>query len=191
MSSGPARSVQVVAVGNSTVLASEVISLPDQSATFTYGAGQATDNVLALINRAVEGVFWLFYAGPCLGGPSFICFGDAWFCTVRLDVTAAPRFCGGVVLRQILKMYRVRTGRRRCSAKEIPAQASLDESFGPCGLGRICGFCGTAEAVLFPLNSAASCAEGENGAVGGWGAENLSIRRNYTNRCMCMQAGQI
>jgi hypothetical protein len=27
--------------------------------------------------------------------------------------------------------------------------------------------------------------------VGGWGAENLSIGRNYTNRCMCMQAGQI
>jgi hypothetical protein len=34
-----------------------VISLPNQSAAFTYGAGQATDNVLGLINRAVEGVF--------------------------------------------------------------------------------------------------------------------------------------
>jgi uncharacterized membrane protein len=54
---GGTYSVQVVAVGQSTVLASEVISLPDQSATFTYAAGQATDNVLGLINRAVEGVF--------------------------------------------------------------------------------------------------------------------------------------
>ena len=54
---GGTYSVQVVAVGNSTVLASEVISLPNQSATFTYAAGQATDNVLGLINRAVEGVF--------------------------------------------------------------------------------------------------------------------------------------
>jgi hypothetical protein len=54
---GGTYSVQVVAVGNSTVLGSEVISLPNQSATFTYAAGQATDNVLGLINRAVEGVF--------------------------------------------------------------------------------------------------------------------------------------
>lgn len=54
---GGTYSVQVVAAGKSTVLASEVISLPNQSATFTYAAGQATDNVLALINRAVEGVF--------------------------------------------------------------------------------------------------------------------------------------
>jgi hypothetical protein len=54
---GGTYSVQVVAAGNNTVLASEVISLPDQSATLTYAAGQATDNVLGLINRAVEGVF--------------------------------------------------------------------------------------------------------------------------------------
>jgi hypothetical protein len=49
--------VQVVVAGKSTVLASEVISLPDQSATFTYAAGEATDNVLGLMNSAVEGVF--------------------------------------------------------------------------------------------------------------------------------------
>jgi hypothetical protein len=54
---GGTYSVQVVAAGNSTVLASEVINLPNQSATFTYAAGEATDNVLGLINRAVEGVF--------------------------------------------------------------------------------------------------------------------------------------
>jgi hypothetical protein len=54
---GGTYSVQVVAVGNNTVLASEVISLPDQSATFTYAAGEATDNVLGLMNSAVEGVF--------------------------------------------------------------------------------------------------------------------------------------
>jgi len=50
-------SVQVVAAGNSTVLASETIGLPGQPAAFTYAAGQATDNVLGPINRTVEGVF--------------------------------------------------------------------------------------------------------------------------------------
>jgi hypothetical protein len=49
--------VQVVVEGNSTVLASEVITLGNQSATFTYAAGEATDNVLGLINRTVQGVF--------------------------------------------------------------------------------------------------------------------------------------
>jgi hypothetical protein len=49
--------VQVVVEGNSIVLASEVITLGNQSATFTYAAGEATDNVLGLINRTVQGVF--------------------------------------------------------------------------------------------------------------------------------------
>jgi uncharacterized protein DUF4397 len=49
--------VQVVVEGSSTVLASEVITLGNQSATFTYAAGEATDNVLGLINRTVQGVF--------------------------------------------------------------------------------------------------------------------------------------
>jgi hypothetical protein len=48
--------VQVVAVGT-TVLGSEQIGLADQSATFTYAAGEAANNSVRLINRTVQGVF--------------------------------------------------------------------------------------------------------------------------------------
>jgi hypothetical protein len=49
--------VQVVATGSTTVLASEQIDLADQSATFTYAAGEAANNSVGLINRAVRDVF--------------------------------------------------------------------------------------------------------------------------------------
>jgi len=49
--------VQVVATGSTTVLASETIGLPDQSATFTYAAGEAANNSLGLINKTVQDVF--------------------------------------------------------------------------------------------------------------------------------------
>jgi hypothetical protein len=49
--------VQVVAVGSSTLLASEQIGVADQSATFTYAAGEATNNVLGLVSKTVQGVF--------------------------------------------------------------------------------------------------------------------------------------
>jgi hypothetical protein len=49
--------VQVVIVGQDTVLASVQIGLPDQSATFSYAAGEATNNILGLINRTVLDVF--------------------------------------------------------------------------------------------------------------------------------------
>jgi hypothetical protein len=49
--------VQVVAAGSSTVLASEQISLADQSATFTYAAGESSNNSVRLISRTVQEVF--------------------------------------------------------------------------------------------------------------------------------------
>jgi hypothetical protein len=49
--------VQVVAAGGTTVLASEQIDLADQSATFTYAGGEAANNSVGLINRAVRDVF--------------------------------------------------------------------------------------------------------------------------------------
>jgi hypothetical protein len=49
--------VQVVATGSATVLASEQIDLADQSATFTYAAGEAANNSVGLINRVVRDVF--------------------------------------------------------------------------------------------------------------------------------------
>jgi len=49
--------VQVVAAGSTTVLASEQIDLADQSATFTYASGEAANNSVGLINRAVRDVF--------------------------------------------------------------------------------------------------------------------------------------
>ncbi|HKM46827.1 MAG TPA: DUF4397 domain-containing protein [Terriglobales bacterium] len=49
--------VRVVAVGSTTVLASEQIDLADQSATFTYAAGEEVNNSVGLINRAVRDVF--------------------------------------------------------------------------------------------------------------------------------------
>jgi hypothetical protein len=49
--------LQVVASGSTTALASEQITLADQSATFTYAAGQAANNSVALINREIRDVF--------------------------------------------------------------------------------------------------------------------------------------
>jgi len=49
--------VQVFAVGSTTVLASEQIFLADQSVTFTYAAGEAANNSVGLVNRAVRDVF--------------------------------------------------------------------------------------------------------------------------------------
>ena len=49
--------LQVVASGSTTVLASEDIGLPAQSATFTYAAGEATNNSIGLINRTIKDVF--------------------------------------------------------------------------------------------------------------------------------------
>jgi Domain of unknown function (DUF4397) len=50
-------SVQVVVVGSNTVLASEQIGLANESATFTYAAGESTNNILGLVNRSVQEVF--------------------------------------------------------------------------------------------------------------------------------------
>jgi hypothetical protein len=49
--------VQVTASGSTTVLTSEQIDLTDQSATFSYAAGEASNNSVGLINRAVRDVF--------------------------------------------------------------------------------------------------------------------------------------
>jgi hypothetical protein len=49
--------VQVVVDGSATVLASETISLADQSATFTYAAGEAANSSVSLINKTVLGLF--------------------------------------------------------------------------------------------------------------------------------------
>jgi|CZKY01.1.fsa_nt_gi hypothetical protein len=49
--------VQVVAVGGTTVLASEQVFVADQSATFTYAAGEAANNSVGLINRTIRDVF--------------------------------------------------------------------------------------------------------------------------------------
>ncbi|MGO8985640.1 MAG: DUF4397 domain-containing protein [Terriglobales bacterium] len=49
--------VQVIASGSTTVLASEQMGLADQSATFTYAAGEAANNSVGLINRVVKEVF--------------------------------------------------------------------------------------------------------------------------------------
>jgi len=49
--------LQVVASGSTTVLASEQIALANQSATFTYAAGEAANNSVGLINREIRDVF--------------------------------------------------------------------------------------------------------------------------------------
>jgi hypothetical protein len=49
--------LQVVASGTTMVLASEQISFADQSATFTYAAGEAANNSVGLINREIRDVF--------------------------------------------------------------------------------------------------------------------------------------
>jgi len=49
--------IQVTASGSTTVLTSEQIDLTNQSATFTYSAGEASNNSVGLINRTVRDVF--------------------------------------------------------------------------------------------------------------------------------------
>jgi hypothetical protein len=49
--------LQVFAAGGTTVLTSQNISLTDQSATFSYATGEATNNSVGLVNRAVRDVF--------------------------------------------------------------------------------------------------------------------------------------
>jgi hypothetical protein len=49
--------VQVFASGSTTVLTSQNISLTDQSATFSYAAGEAANNSVGLVNRTVRDVF--------------------------------------------------------------------------------------------------------------------------------------
>jgi len=49
--------VQVTANDSTTVLASEEIGLPDQSASFVYATGEAANGFVALINRTVRDVF--------------------------------------------------------------------------------------------------------------------------------------
>jgi len=49
--------VSVVATGSTTVLVTEQIVLANESATFTYAAGQSANSSVGLINKAVPGVF--------------------------------------------------------------------------------------------------------------------------------------
>lgn len=49
--------VQVTAAGSTTVLASEQIVMGDQSADFTYAAGETSNNSIALVTKIVRGVF--------------------------------------------------------------------------------------------------------------------------------------
>jgi hypothetical protein len=49
--------VQVVASGTATVLTSQNISLPDQSATFSYAVGESANNSVGLVNRTIRDVF--------------------------------------------------------------------------------------------------------------------------------------
>ena len=49
--------VQVTAGGSTTLVASETITLPDQSVTLTYAAGESANNSVGLVNRTVRDVF--------------------------------------------------------------------------------------------------------------------------------------
>lgn len=49
--------VQITAVGSTTVLTSEQISLPDQSVTYSYACGEAVNNSVGLVNRTIRDVF--------------------------------------------------------------------------------------------------------------------------------------
>jgi uncharacterized protein DUF4397 len=50
-------SVQITAVGSTTVLTSEQITLPDQSVTLSYAVGELLNNTVGLVNRTVRDVF--------------------------------------------------------------------------------------------------------------------------------------
>lgn len=49
--------VTVAGVGSMTVLASEQVNLPNQSATLTYAAGEAANDSVGLVSRTVRDVF--------------------------------------------------------------------------------------------------------------------------------------
>lgn len=49
--------VQVTASGSTTVLTSEQISLPDQSVTLSYAAGEQLNNTVGFVNRTIRDVF--------------------------------------------------------------------------------------------------------------------------------------
>ncbi|MGC1490404.1 MAG: DUF4397 domain-containing protein, partial [Candidatus Acidiferrum sp.] len=49
--------VQITAVGSTTVLTSQQISLADQSVTYSYACGEALNNTVGLVNRAIRDVF--------------------------------------------------------------------------------------------------------------------------------------
>jgi hypothetical protein len=49
--------VEVVASGTTTILTSQNISLPDQSATFSYAVGESANNSVGLVNRTIRDVF--------------------------------------------------------------------------------------------------------------------------------------
>ena len=49
--------VQVTAVGSTTVLTSQELSLPDQSLTFAYACGETLNNTVGLVNRTIRDVF--------------------------------------------------------------------------------------------------------------------------------------
>ncbi len=49
--------VQIFVSGGSTVLTSETIILPAQSATFSYASGETSNSSIGLINKTVDGLF--------------------------------------------------------------------------------------------------------------------------------------
>ena len=49
--------VQVAAAGSTTVLVSEQIEMDNQTASFTYAAGEASNNSVGLIGKIVRDVF--------------------------------------------------------------------------------------------------------------------------------------
>jgi hypothetical protein len=50
-------SVKVYAVGDTTPLAAEQLTLPNQSVSFSYAVGESTNNSIVVINKTVRGVF--------------------------------------------------------------------------------------------------------------------------------------
>jgi hypothetical protein len=49
--------VQITAVGSTTVLTSQEITLADQSVTYSYACGEAVNNSIGLVNRTIRDVF--------------------------------------------------------------------------------------------------------------------------------------
>jgi len=49
--------VEVTAVGSTTILTSQKITLQDQSVTLSYAAGEILNNTVGLVNRTIRDVF--------------------------------------------------------------------------------------------------------------------------------------